>query len=476
MGNSPRHPSLNRRQWLQAGGIGLLGLSLADLTRLQASEVTGQGTAKSVIFVFLSGGLAQHESFDPKPDAVEEIRGEFQTIATHTPGLRICEHLPRLANCSQLWTVVRSLTHRYNDHSQGHMVMLSGRSDMPVGFDPNRPKDTDHPSIAAVAAGVLGSHHNLPPAIVLPEKMVHRTGRVIPGQFGASMGPGRDPYFLDCVPFHPSVYGAWPEFGFDHQAGTVSTNLEFRAPSLQLPDSLTPEHLASRVDLLGEVQRRQRALENLAEVESFDRFQTSAISLLADSEMANAFRVLDADASTLERYGKHSFGWSLLLARRLIDVGARLVQVNLGNNETWDTHGNAFPHLKNLLLPPLDQSLSALLEDLDAAGQLDDTLVVVASEFGRTPKISHLPQHYALPGRDHWGRAQSILLAGGGVRGGNVIGATDSMGGEPTRDAVTPESFAATIYQTLGIPRVSNWFDMLERPMPVYHGEPISGL
>lgn len=476
MGHSLPHPQLDRRQWLQAGGLGLLGLTTSDLARLQASDDAPRASAKSVIFVFLSGGLAQHESFDPKPNAVEEIRGEFAPISTRTPGLAICEHLPRLANCSHLWSVVRSLTHPYNDHSQGHMVMLSGRAELPVGFDPNRPKETDHPALAAVAAAVLGSRHNLPPAIILPEKMVHRTGRVIPGQFGASMGPGRDPYFLDCVPFHPSVYGAWPEFGFDHQSGTVQTNLEFRAPSLQLPDSLTPDHLASRVNLLAEVQQRQRALERLAEVESFDRFQTSAISMLADSEMANAFRVLDAEPEVLQRYGQHSFGWSLLLARRLINVGAKLVQVNLGNNETWDTHGNAFPHLKDLLLPPLDQSLSALLQDLDASGQLNETLVVVASEFGRTPKISHLPQHYALPGRDHWGRAQSILLAGGGVQGGRVIGETDSKGGEPVADAVTPEQFAATIYQALGIARHSNWYDMLDRPMPVYHGEPIAGL
>ena len=470
------HPHWNRRQWLQAGGIGLLGLTVGELGRLRAESPESESPAKSVIFVFLSGGLAQHESFDPKPEAAEDIRGEFNTIGTRTAGLRICEHLPRLANCSHLWSVVRSLSHPYNEHSQGHMAILSGRSDMPIGFDPNRPKDTDHPSLAAVAGGVLEARNNLPPAIVLPEKLVHRTGRVIPGQFGTSMGPGRDPYFLDCVPFHPSVYGAWPEYAFDHQQGTVAAGLEFRAPSLRLPDSLTPEHLASRVDLLAEVQRRQRRLESLAEVESFDRFQSSALSMLADSDLANVFRVTDADDATLDRYGRHAFGWSMLLARRLVDAGTSLVQVNLGNNETWDTHGNAFPHLKNLLLPPFDQSLTALLEGLEADGRLDETMVVVASEFGRTPKISHLAQHYALPGRDHWGRAQSILLAGGGVKGGRVIGATDSFGGEPTDDPVTPEQFAATIYRGLGIPPQSNWFDLLDRPMPVYHGSPIPGL
>lgn len=466
------HPVLNRRRWLQAGGIGLLGLSLGDLRRLQAeSGVSG----KSVIFVFLSGGLAQHESFDPKPEAAAEIRGEFETIETRTPGLRICEHLPKLAECSQLWTVVRSLTHSYNEHSQAHLVMLAGRSAMPVGFDPNRPMDTDPPSIAALAGAMTTARNNLPPAIVLPEKLIHRTGRVIPGQFGASLGPQRDPYFLDCCGFHPDSYGAWPGFAFDHQKGSVAGPQEFRVPSLDLPQDLTPDRVMSRTSLLEEVQRQQRQLERLAEVDAFDRFQARALSMLGDREMAEVFRVSSADDATLDRYGRHAFGWSLLLAKRLVAAGVNLVQVNLGNNETWDTHGNAFPNLKNYLLPPMDQAMSALLQDLQADGLLDDTLVVMAGEFGRTPKISHLPQHYALPGRDHWGRVQSILLAGGGVSGGRVIGATDAFGGEPTRDAVTPEQFAATIYRALGIPAHSNWHDLLDRPMPLYHAEPIPG-
>ncbi len=469
------HPRLDRRRWLQAGGIGLLGLTLADVERLRA-ETPDHAGGRSVIFVFLSGGLAQHESFDPKPEASSEIRGEFDTIATRTPGYRICEHLPRLAACSQLWSAVRSLTHSFNEHSQGHMAMLSGRSDLPLGFDPNRPKETDHPSIAAIAGAMLPPRNNLPSAIVLPEKLIHRTGRVLPGQFAASMGPHRDPYFLDCVPYHPESYGAWPRYGFDHQNGPLDVRLKFRVPSLELPAELTPERFAARVDLLGEVQRRQRSLERLAETDSFDRFAGRALSMLADPEMAKVFRVDDADDRTLERYGRHAFGWSLLLSRRLVDAGATLVQVNLGNNETWDTHGNAFPHLRDLLLPPMDQAVSALIEGLEADGRLDETLVVVAGEFGRTPKISHLAQHYRLPGRDHWGRAQSILLAGGGIRGGRVIGATDAAGGEPIDTPVTPEHFAATIYRALGLPRQATWSDLLDRPMPVYHGDPIPGL
>jgi uncharacterized protein (DUF1501 family) len=189
-----------------------------------------------------------------------------------------------------------------------------------------------------------------------------------------------------------------------------------------------------------------------------------------------ALDVTKADDATLDRYGRNSFGWSLLMARRLVAAGVSLVQVNLGNDETWDTHGNAFPHLKDKLLPPTDRALSALLDDLDATGELDETLIVMAGEFGRTPKISLLPQHYKLPGRDHWGAVQSVLFAGGGVRGGNVVGKSDAKGAFPAESPVTPENFAATIYHALGIPATAVWRDAADRPHSIYHGEPIAGL
>ena len=178
----------------------------------------------------------------------------------------------------------------------------------------------------------------------------------------------------------------------------------------------------------------------------------------------------------LDRYGRHAFGWSLLMAKRLVEAGVKLVQVNLGNNETWDNHGNIFPHLKDKLFPPTDQAVSALLDDLHQTGLLDSTLVVMAGEFGRTPKISRLPDFYKLPGRDHWGRVQSVLLAGGGVQGGRVIGSSDKIGGFPRSDPHTPEDFAATIYNALGLPPTVAWRDPQDRPHFVYHGEPITAL
>jgi hypothetical protein len=231
-----------------------------------------------------------------------------------------------------------------------------------------------------------------------------------------------------------------------------------------------------RVKLLDELGKQRRTLESFASTENFDRYRQGAVSLLTDSRVHEALDVTRADDRTQDRYGRNAFGWSLLMARRLVAAGVNLVQVNLGNNETWDTHGNAFPHLKEKLFPPTDRALAALLDDLHESGQLDDTLIVMGGEFGRTPKISLLPQHYKLPGRDHWGAVQTIFLAGGGVRGGTVVGASDKIGAYPSDSPQTPENLAATIYHALGLPRTAAWHDSLERPQHLYHGDPIEGL
>ena len=300
---------------------------------------------------------------------------------------------------------------------------------------------------------------------------------MIPGQFAGTMGPRRDPYFIECSKFNAQSYGAWPEYGFHHARGGENPNgFRFMTPSLELPEAVDQTRLDRRTHLLESIAKQQQRLDELAEVEPFDRFQQRAISLLSDSKMKGLFDVTRADDRTLDRYGRHTFGWSCLLARRLVQNGVRLVQVNLGNNETWDTHGNAFPNLKNYLFPPMDQAVSALIDDLDERGLLDSTLVVMAGEFGRTPKVFRLPNAYELPGRDHWGKVQTVMLAGGGVQGGRIIGSSDKTGGYPKDDPQTPENFAATIYQALGLPRTATWHDMLDRPYPIYHGDPIPGL
>lgn len=477
------HPGqMARRTAVQAGAVGLLGLGMNHLQELQANASESQspastaGKAKACIYIYLSGGLAQHESFDMKPDAPDGIRGEFTPIPTETPGIQICEHLPMLARRSNKWALCRSLTHSSNDHSAGHHIMLTGRSQLPPGFSGSTPNDQNWPSLAAIAGEVTRPRNNLPPAVVLPEKFVHYSGRVIPGQFAGQMGQHRSPWFIEASPFHNTSYGAYPEYKFDHQERGREDKRLFHAPNLSLSHGVTQGAFSKRVNLLGSLERQRRFLDTHAGVEDFDRYRQGVVSLLSDPSVKHAFDVTNADDKTQDRYGRNSFGWSLLMARRLVESGVNLVQVNLGNNESWDTHGNAFPHLKEKLLPPTDRALSALLDDLDESGLLDSTMIVMAGEFGRTPKISLLSQHYEFSGRDHWGAVQTVFFAGGGVLGGNVIGASDEKGGYPVVDPQTPENMAATIYRSLGIPATGAWHDALDRPHHLYHDEPIAGL
>jgi hypothetical protein len=476
--HSFQHPTFDRRSVLQAGAVGILGLGMNHWRALRAESVESKDSpAKAVIFIFLSGGLSQLDSFDLKPDAPSGVRGEFRPIATSTPGVQICEHLPHLAARSNRYALVRSLTHSSNDHSAGHHIMLTGRSDLPPGFSPNQPKPTDWPCMASVAGAVTTPRNNLPPAAVLPERLIHNTGRIIPGQFAGIMGSRRDPWFIEAAPTDAKGYGAWPGYAFHHANGKIDRNqFRFQAPNLSLVDGLSQPRLNDRMSLLAQVEHQRRNLEHTAQEERFDLQRQAAVSLLCDSRVRQAFDVTKGDSKTLDRYGRNSFGWSLLMARRLVEAGVNFVQVNLGNDETWDTHGNIFPNLKDYLFPPTDLAVSALLDDLHESGQLQQTLVVMAGEFGRTPRISSLPQHYKLPGRDHWGAVQSVLLAGGGVQGGRVIGSSDKNGGFPATEPQTPENLAATIYQSLGIPKTAAWREATDRPHFVYTGEPIRGL
>ena len=221
----PIHPQLGRRTIIQAGAAGILGLGSNHLAALRAADTPldrPKGTARSVIFIFLSGGLTQHDSFDPKPDAPADIRGEFNPIATSTPGFQICEHLPKLAERSQLWSVIRSLGTPYNGHSEGHMAMMSGRTPLPLAFNSSKPQDTDWPAIASIVGDALPArNNNLPPAVALPERLIHRTGRVIPGQFGGQMGRRRDPWFIDASPFNAKSYGTYPQPAGGTQSGSA---------------------------------------------------------------------------------------------------------------------------------------------------------------------------------------------------------------------------------------------------------------
>jgi hypothetical protein len=479
------HPLVSRRTAVQAGAVGLLGLGTNHLEALRAAASPGgtsRATAKSCIYIFLSGGLAQHESFDLKPDAPDGIRGEFRPIATHTPGIEICEHLRGLARRSQHWAVVRSLTHPSNDHTVGHYFMLTGRSTVNPGFRGDRqPRSTDWPSIASIVGDALPSQsHDLPPAIALPERLVHWSGGAIPGAYGGQMGSQRDPFFIEASPYgNPFWRGAYPEYTFPNQTKKPPASLDdrvFQAPSLTLSPGMSVGRLHNRTEMLRELDRQRGDLERSAMSLRFDRHRESAISLLASPGVRHAFDVTKADEKTQERYGRNSFGWSLLMAFRLVEAGVNLVQVNLGNNETWDTHGDIFHRMKDKLLPPMDRALCALLDDLESRGLLDSTLILMGSEFGRTPKLSTLTESYRGAGRDHWGAVQSVWFAGGGVRGGTVVGSSDKIGAYPAAHPQNPENMAATIYKALGIPDTASWRDEVDRPHHIYQGTPIPGL
>ena len=279
-----------------------------------------------------------------KPDAPDTIRGEFKPIATRTPGIQICEHLPMLAQRSHLWALVRSMAHPYPAHSDGHLLMLTGRSRLPPGFDALKPRPTDWPSIAAVAGAVCPPRNDVPPAVVLPEVLVHREGRTIPGQFAGEMGAHRNPMFVNYSRFNALTYGAWPQYGFHHAAAPKTPRaLPSRPPTFRSPAGWTPGRFNQRLDLLNAIGHQQVSLQRAAE---------TSRSIAIDSGPFRSWPIArrskpstwPARTPTLDRYGRNTFGWSLLIARQLVEAGVTLVQVNLGNNETWDTHGNAFPH------------------------------------------------------------------------------------------------------------------------------------
>ncbi len=485
-----RHPSVSRRAVVQAGAVGLLGLGANHLAALREARASEQklksgaapGKAKSCIYIFLSGGLSQHESFDLKPEAPSEIRGDFNPIATRTPGLEICEHLPGLAQRSDRWSVLRSLTHPTNDHTLGHYFMLTGRSVASPGFVGDRKsRPSDWPSIASVVGDAVPRRsNNLPPAIVLPERLIHWSGGVIPGAYGGLMGRHRDPFFIEASPYgNPFWRGAYPEYTFANETKKAPKEPDarvYQAPNISLSPDLNLGRVNSRVGLLRELDLQRSELERSAAGQSYDDHRQSAISLLASRDVRRAFDVTNADEATQLRYGRNSFGWSLLMAFRLVESGVNLVQVNLGSNETWDNHGDIFHRLKNKLFPPTDHALCALLDDLQASGLLDSTLVVMAGEFGRTPKLSLLSESYPQPGRDHWGAVQSVFFAGAGVPGGTAIGSSDKIAAYPASNPQKPEDMAATIYHALGIPDTAAWHDELNRPHHIYHGQPIAGL
>jgi len=466
------HPVFTRRSVLQAGGIGLMGLGTSELSALRSMAAPeAVPRAKSVIFIFLTGGISQHDSLDPKPQAPETIRGEFRPIATRTPGVHFSEHLPLLAQRSKEFALVRSVGTESSGHEVACHMLLTGRLDLPPAFSTtNVPSPNAWPSIPSLVTYATRGHNNLPPAIVLPQPSVNEANRVRPGQYAGRLGSRWEAWHVDIAAKCPLGNGACPDcFRFDEDSFEHAADTIFDTPVLTLPEG-GHVRLKSRVGLLETIEQQRRDLDRLAGTQKLDRHRRQALSVLTDPKTSQAFNVENADAKTLARYGKNKFGLSLLMAYRLVAAGVNLVQVNLGKNSSWDTHRRNFVNLKRNLLPHTDRCVSALLDDLAESGLLENTLVVMTGEFGRTPKINKQA------GRDHWGPVMTMLFAGGGVRGGTVVGASDNLGAYPISEKQTPENFSATIYQALGIPRNAIWKDMDGRPHEIYRGKPISAL
>ncbi|MDA7864596.1 DUF1501 domain-containing protein [bacterium] len=448
--------SFNRRGFLHATAAGVVGsLAPSDQCVLlgDANQQT-QGQAKSVLHVHLSGGASQLDMLDPKPDAPAEVRGEFKPIATAVPGIAVCEHLPGIAKQMQRWAIVRTLAHREHNHLLATHVALTGRP-TPIprgGTDLDRVESrNDFPNFAAALDFVRPRTDGIPTAVSLPNYFIEGP-LTWPGQHAGFLGAKHDPWQINGDPNDDA----------------------FRMQALSMREGITQQRLQSRRQLLEQLQNR-RAGNLSGDASSFRQQQEIAINLLTSGKVVNAFEVAKESAATRDRYGRNQFGQSLLLARRLIEAGVPIVQAAMGIVQTWDTHTDNWGKLKNKLLPQLDQGLAALMDDLESSGLLQQTLVVVMGEFGRTPKVSTLPGQ-TLPGRDHWAHTYSGLFAGAGVRGGQAIGETDSQAAYPITRSYSPADCLTTAFHALGVESETQIIDPLDRPHQLCNGQVIAPL
>jgi hypothetical protein len=416
---------------------------------------TGSGRAKSVLLVICSGGPSQLELWDPKPAAPVEVRGEFGTIGTAATGVAIGEHMPRLAQQLGRWSIVRTLKHVEGNHLLAMHVALTGRP-TPVprstASDLDRVESrNDFPNFAAALNYVRPRQDGIPTGVTLPNYFIEGP-LTWPGQHAGFLGARHDPWQINQDPNDPN----------------------FKVDTLNLPADVAAPRLHSRRSLLESVNHSAVDLATARTSALADQYDV-AFSLLSSDRVAKAFDIQQESSETRDRYGRHKFGQSLLLARRLVEAGVPMVQAAMGIVQTWDTHVDNWGRLKNTLLPPLDQGLAALLDDLSDRGLLDETLVIVMGEFGRTPKVSTLPGQ-TIAGRDHWPYAYSALFAGAGVRGGQVIGQTDSSAAYPISRSWTPADVCTTVFDALGLSHDATITDPLGRPNHLLNGEVIEPL
>ncbi|MCA9119105.1 MAG: DUF1501 domain-containing protein [Planctomycetaceae bacterium] len=444
---------ITRRELLQVGYSGLLGVGLPSaLAGRTLGSDADRGVQslpakpKQVLIIFLTGAASHHDTFDMKPDAPAEVRGEFSSIATSTPGLHISEHLPHLAKRADKYSIIRSLSHGDNNHLMSTHYVLTGEL-QPGGFFDKVASRDDWPSYAAACAYLRPRNDGIPSGVNLPTYLW--SGALTwPGQHAGFIGPKYDPWQITGDPNKDN----------------------FRVDNLTLAAGLDVTRLDTRRSLVNAFNQQRDRLSNAAVAQRLTGEQDLAFSILTSSRFAEAFQLSRESDKVRESYGRHTTGQSLLLARRLIEAGVPVVQTNIGAVQTWDNHSAIFSTLKDRLLPPLDQGVATLLDDLESRNLLDGTLVMMLGEFGRTPKINNNQ------GRDHWGPCFFAMFAGGGVRGGQVIGRSDATGAYPVTKAYSPIDIGATVYQALGIPPNAEVRDRFDRPVRLNRGEVISPL
>jgi uncharacterized protein (DUF1501 family) len=435
-GRSPDCTGLSRRRFLQVGGLATLGLSLPSFLRLRAADPAPANRSDvNCILLWMQGGPSHLDTFDPKPDAPAEVRGEFGTIPTTLPGVRFSEHLPRLAKLTDLYSLVRGHDPRNGSHGVADHLMMSGHK-----FNAS----LAYPCFGSVVARERGYRNGMLPFVQL--------GRFIDRRFNGGiagfLGDQYNPFEVAEDPSAPA----------------------FRVRDLALPTAADRDRLERRYAMLTDLDRYQKQVEERAStaVQARDAFYEKAHGIITSPAAKKAFDIAQEPTALRDRYGRTQLGQSCLLARRLVEAGVRFVTVTDGG---WDTHQNNFKSLKDRLLPRLDAAFSTLLVDLRQRGLLENTLVVWFGDFGRTPKIN------PSAGRDHWASAGVACLAGGGLKAGQVVGSTSALGEYVTDSPVTPQDLAATIYHTLGVPLHTTYRALDGRPIElVPEGRPVRHL
>jgi hypothetical protein len=449
---------INRRQLLHIGSLGLGGLTLSQLLQAEAKPLpvpsptvggrAGKGaSAKSVILLFQFGGPSHIDSFDPKPQAPREIRGEFAAIPTRVPGVHVAEHLPLLARCADKFSLIRSVQHNRANHNSGAYYSLTGREPL-IDIVTANASAVDFPHPGSVVS-YLQKHQQKVPAFVAMPTMIADGPFRTPGEFAGFLGKMHDPLWVLHDPNAPG----------------------FNVNELTLPPGVDHLRVADRQEVLKDLDARSRLADHLAAIKGMNEYQARAVDLLTSPATKKAFAIHEESDRLRDRYGRTSYGQSALLARRLVEAGVRFVTVYYSPGISgWDTHVNNFSILKTSRLPHTDRTVSALLEDLDDRGLLSETLVYWTGDFGRTPKVNKQA------GRDHWPPCQTVLMAGGGIRGGQVYGSSDVSGAYPKDNPARPDEISATVFHALGLNPQTTIYDQLGRPMPISAGKPIGRL